>query len=148
MLIDWRSFWNKPKANPLFHIKYKLVGSDEFLTVATTRPETLLGDTAICLNPNDERYTHLKGAKALVPLINREIPVIFDEYVDLEFGTGALKVTPAHDINDYNLGAKHGLESIEILNDDGTLNEAAELYVGVDRFEARKKVAKDLEEKG
>ena len=132
----------------LFHIKYQIAGSDEFLTIATTRPETLLGDTAICLNPNDERYTHLKGAKAIVPLVNREIPVIFDEYVDMEFGTGALKVTPAHDINDYNLGAKHGLESIEILNDNGTLNENAELYVGVDRFEARKKIVKDLEAKG
>ena len=132
----------------LFHIKYQIAGSKEFLTIATTRPETLLGDTAICLNPNDERYTHLKGAKAIVPLVNREIPVIFDEYVDMEFGTGALKVTPAHDINDYNLGAKHSLESIEILNDDGTLNENAQLYVGVDRFEARKKIAKELEEKG
>ena len=132
----------------LFHIKYQIAESDEFLTIATTRPETLLGDTAICLNPNDERYTNLKGAKAIVPLVNREIPVIFDEYVDMEFGTGALKVTPAHDINDYNLGAKHGLESIEILNDDGTLNENAELYVGVDRFEARKKITKDLEAKG
>lgn len=132
----------------LFHIKYQIAGSDEFLTIATTRPETLLGDTAICVNPNDERYTHLKGSKAIVPLVNREIPVIFDEYVDMEFGTGALKVTPAHDINDYNLGAKHDLESIEILNDDGTLNESAQLYVGVDRFEARKKIAKELEEKG
>lgn len=132
----------------LFHIKYQIAGSDEFLTIATTRPETLLGDTAICVHPNDERYTHLKGAKAIVPLVNREIPVIFDEYVDMEFGTGALKVTPAHDINDYNLGAKHDLESIEILNDDGTLSENATLYVGVDRFEARKKIAKDLEEKG
>ena len=132
----------------LFHIKYQILGSDEFLTIATTRPETLLGDTAICLNPNDERYTHLKESKAIVPLVNREIPIIFDEYVDMDFGTGALKVTPAHDINDYNLGAKHGLESIEILNDDGTLNENAELYVGEDRFEARKKIAKDLEAKG
>ncbi|MDA9328556.1 valine--tRNA ligase [Flavobacteriales bacterium] len=132
----------------LFHIKYQIAGSDEFLTIATTRPETLLGDTAICLNPNDERYTHLKGTKAIVPLVNREIPVIFDEYVDMEFGTGALKVTPAHDINDYNLGAKHGLESIEVLNDNGTLNDNAELYVGLDRFEARKKIVKDLEAKG
>ncbi len=132
----------------LFHIKYQIAGSDEFLTIATTRPETLLGDTAICVNPNDERYTHLKGAKAIVPLVNREIPVIFDEYVDMEFGTGALKVTPAHDINDYNLGAKHGLESIEILNDDGTLNEAAQLYVGQDRFEVRKQISKDLEAAG
>lgn len=132
----------------LFHIKYRIVGSDEFLTIATTRPETLLGDTAICVHPDDERYTHLKGTKAIVPLVNREIPVIFDDYVDMEFGTGALKVTPAHDLNDYNLGAKHGLESIEILNDDGTLSSNAELYVGVDRFEARKKISKDLEAAG
>ena len=132
----------------LFHIKYQIAGSDECLTIATTRPETLLGDTAICVHPEDERYAHLKGAKAIVPLVNREVPVIFDEYVDMEFGTGALKVTPAHDINDYNLGAKHDLESIEILNDDGTLSEAAQVYVGVDRFEARKKIAKELEENG
>lgn len=132
----------------LFHIKYKIAGEDGFLTVATTRPETLLGDAAICVNPNDERFAHLKGKKALVPLINREIPIIFDEYVDMEFGTGCLKVTPAHDINDYNLGVKHGLESIDILNDDGTLNENAQLFVGVDRFEARKKISKELEEKG
>ena len=132
----------------LFHIRYQIAGSDEFLTIATTRPETLLGDTAICVHPEDERYAHLKGAKAIVPLVNREVPVIFDTYVDMDFGTGALKVTPAHDINDYNLGAKHDLESIEILNDDGTLSKAAQIYVGVDRFEARKKIAKDLEEKG
>ena len=132
----------------LFHIKYQIAGSNECLTIATTRPETLLGDTAICVHPEDERYAHLKGAKAIVPLVNREVPIIFDEYVDMEFGTGALKVTPAHDINDYNLGAKHGLESIEILNDDGTLSEAAQVYVGVDRFEARKKIAKELEENG
>ena len=132
----------------LFHIKYQIAGSDECLTIATTRPETLLGDTAICVHPEDERYAHLKGAKAIVPLVNREVPIIFDEYVDMEFGTGALKVTPAHDINDYNLGAKHDLESIEILNDDGTLSEAAQVYVGVDRFEARKKIAKELEENG
>ncbi|MAS52422.1 MAG: valine--tRNA ligase [Flavobacteriales bacterium] len=132
----------------LFHIKYQIAGSNECLTIATTRPETLLGDTAICVHPEDERYAHLKGAKAIVPLVNREVPIIFDEYVDMEFGTGALKVTPAHDINDYNLGAKHDLESIEILNDDGTLSEAAQVYVGVDRFEARKKIAKELEENG
>ena len=132
----------------LFHIKYQIAGTNECLTIATTRPETLLGDTAICVHPKDKRYGHLKGAKAIVPLVNREVPIIFDDYVDMEFGTGALKVTPAHDINDYNLGAKHDLESIEILNDDGTLSEAAQIYVGVDRFEARKKIAKELEENG
>lgn len=132
----------------LFHIKYLITGSTEYLTIATTRPETLLGDTAICVHPEDERYAHLKGAKAIVPLVNREVPIIYDEYVDMEFGTGALKVTPAHDINDYNLGAKHDLESIEILNDDGTLSEAAQVFVGVDRFEARKKIAKELKENG
>jgi len=132
----------------LFYIKYKIQGEDGFLTVATTRPETLLGDAAICVNPNDARFAYLKGKKALVPLINRAIPIVFDEYVDMEFGTGCLKVTPAHDINDYNLGVKHSLESIDILNDDGTLNENAKLYVGVDRFEARKQITKALEEKG
>jgi len=132
----------------LFYIKYKIEGEDGFLTVATTRPETLLGDTAICVNPNDERFANLKGKKALVPLVDRAIPIVFDDYVDMEFGTGCLKVTPAHDINDYNLGVKHSLESIDILNDDGTLNENAKLFVGVDRFEARKQITKALEEKG
>ena len=119
-----------------------------FVTIATTRPETILGDTAICVNPNDERYQHLKGKFAFVPLINRKIPIIFDEYVDMEFGTGALKVTPAHDINDYNLGIKHHLETIDILNDNGTLNEKAQIYVGEDRFAVRKKIVAELEEKG
>ncbi len=131
----------------LYHIAYDIEGSDEKLTIATTRPETILGDSAICVNPNDERYKHLKGAKAIVPLIGRNIPVIFDEYVDMEFGTGALKITPAHDINDYQLGDKHSLETIDILNDDGTLSEAAQLYVGLDRFEVRKQIAKDLDAK-
>lgn len=132
----------------LFHVSYELQGSDEKITIATTRPETILGDTAICVNPNDERYAHLKGAKAIVPLIGRVIPIIFDEYVDAEFGTGALKVTPAHDINDYNLGQKHGLEVIDILNDDGTLNDHAQLFVGEDRFKARKLIIKAIEENG
>uniref|UniRef100_UPI00374D0060 valine--tRNA ligase n=1 Tax=Niabella ginsengisoli TaxID=522298 RepID=UPI00374D0060 len=122
--------------------------SGEYITIATTRPETILGDTAICVNPNDERYQHLKGAYAFVPLINRRIPIIFDEYVDMEFGTGALKITPAHDINDYNLGLKHNLEVIDTLNDDGTLSKAAQLYVGEDRFDVRKKIAADLEASG
>ncbi len=132
----------------LYFVKYKLVGSGDFITIATTRPETILADTAICINPKDERYLHLHGKKALVPLINREIPVILDEYVSIEFGTGCLKVTPAHDANDYALGEKHGLEVIDILNEDGTLNLKAQLYIGQDRFEVRKQIAKDLEAAG
>ncbi|WP_026135674.1 valine--tRNA ligase [Nafulsella turpanensis] len=132
----------------LYHIRYKIEDSDEYVTIATTRPETILGDTAICVNPNDSRYEHLKGKKAIVPLINRAIPIIEDEYVDMEFGTGALKVTPAHDVNDYELGQKHRLESIDILNDDGTLSKAAQLFVGEDRFVVRKKIAKQLDEQG
>ena len=139
---------HKEVNSKLYHIAYDIEGSDEKLTIATTRPETILGDSAICVNPNDERYKHLKGAKAIVPLIGRNIPVIFDEYVDMEFGTGALKITPAHDINDYQLGDKHSLEIIDILNDDGTLSVAAQLYVGQDRFEVRKQIAKDLDLKG
>jgi len=132
----------------LYYLKYQIEGEDGFLTIATTRPETILGDTAICVNPKDERYLHLKGKRAIVPLIGRSIPIIQDEYVDLEFGTGCLKVTPAHDINDYELGLKHNLPSIDILNDDGTLSEKAELYVGLDRFEVRKQISKELEAKG
>ncbi|MFT6715960.1 MAG: valyl-tRNA synthetase [Saprospiraceae bacterium] len=132
----------------LFHMSYDIEGSDEKITIATTRPETILGDTAICVNPNDSRYTYLKGKKAIVPLIYRSIPIIFDEYVDMEFGTGALKVTPAHDINDYELGQKHNLEIIDILNDDGSLSEQAQLFVGEDRFKARKLVLKAVEESG
>ena len=137
---------HKEVQSNLYHIRYKIEGTEEYLTVATTRPETILGDSAICVNPNDDRYTHLKGKKAIVPLINRSVPIIFDEYVDMEFGTGALKVTPAHDINDYQLGDKHGLEVIDILNDDGTLNDAAQLYIGKDRFVVRKEIAKELKE--
>ncbi|SMG07584.1 valine--tRNA ligase [Sphingobacterium psychroaquaticum] len=132
----------------LYYVRYKIKDSDEHIVIATTRPETIMADTAICINPNDERYTHLKGKKVLVPLINREIPVIEDEYVEMEFGTGCLKVTPAHDLNDYELGQKHNLEVIDLLNDDGTLNENAQILVGEDRFIARKKVAKMLEEVG
>lgn len=120
----------------------------QYLIIATTRPETIMADAAICINPNDERYSHLKGKKAFIPLINKEITVIADEYVDMEFGTGCLKVTPAHDLNDYELGIKHHLEVIDILNDDGTLNEKAQILVGEDRFIARKKIAKLLEEAG
>ncbi len=134
--------------NQLYHVRYRLEQSEEYITIATTRPETILGDTAICVNPNDERYQHLKGAYAFVPLINRRIPIIFDEYVDIEFGTGALKITPAHDINDYNIGLKHHLEVIDTLNDDGTLSQAAQLYVGEDRFAVRKKISADLQAAG
>jgi len=139
---------HKDVNSKLYHITYNIEGSNEKITIATTRPETILGDSAICVNPNDERYTHLKGKKAILPLVNRVIPIIFDEYVDMEFGTGALKITPAHDINDYKLGDKHGLEAIDILNDDGTLSEAAGLYIGKDRFEVREEIAVDLKAKG
>lgn len=132
----------------LYYIRYTIAGSEEYLVIATTRPETIMADSAICINPNDTRYAHLKGKKVLVPLIGREIPVIEDEYVDMEFGTGCLKVTPAHDLNDYELGLKHKLPVIDILNDDGTLNEKAEVLIGEDRFIARKKIAKLLEESG
>ncbi|MEB2779746.1 valine--tRNA ligase [Algoriphagus sp. C2-6-M1] len=137
----------KEIASKLYYINYKIEGSEtEFLTIATTRPETIMADVAICVNPNDPRFTHLKGKKAIIPLINRAIPIIEDEYVDMEFGTGCLKVTPAHDINDYELGLKHKLEVIDILNDDGTLNEKAQILVGEDRFVARKKIGKRLME--
>ena len=139
---------HKEVNSKLYHISYNIEGSDEKLTIATTRPETILGDSAICVNPNDKRYIHLKGKKAIVPLVNREIPIIFDKYVNMEFGTGALKITPAHDINDYQIGDKHGLEIIDILNDDGTLNESAQLYIGKDRFDVRNEIAADLEKKG
>lgn len=134
----------------LYYLKYTIAGSEtnEALTIATTRPETILGDTAVCVNPNDPRYQHIKGKRVIVPLINREVPVIFDEYVDMEFGTGCLKVTPAHDINDYELGKKHQLETIDIMNDDGTFSEAATLYVGKDRFKVRKEIVKELEDQG
>lgn len=133
----------------LVYIKYKIEGSEnEFITIATTRPETILGDTAVCVHPNDERYKHLKGKNAIVPIANRSVPIIFDEYIDMEFGTGALKVTPAHDINDYNLGVKHKLAIIDTLNADGTISEVAGHYIGQDRFAVRKQIVKDLEELG
>ena len=121
----------------LYYVKYKIVGEDNFITIATTRPETIFGDTAVCVNPNDERYKHLAGKKVIVPMVNREVPIIMDEYVDMEFGTGCLKITPAHDENDYVIGINHNLDSIDIFNDDGTLSEAAGMFVGVDRFKAR-----------
>ena len=140
---------HKEVNSKLFYVRYIIEGTDdEWVTVATTRPETILGDTAICVHPEDERYTHLKGKQALVPLVNRSIPVIFDEYVDIELGTGALKVTPAHDENDYKLGIKHNLKTIDIFNDNGTINENAGFFIGQDRFEVRKEIEKELDEQG
>ncbi len=139
----------KDLTGKLYHLRYKLdTDNEEYISIATQRPETIMGDTAICVNPNDERYKHLQSAFAFVPLINRRIPIIFDDYVDLEFGTGALKVTPAHDINDYNLGLKHNLEVVDTINEDGTMSEAAQIFIGEDRFVARKKIIKELAEKG
>lgn len=132
----------------LYYIRYQIKDSDDYIIIATTRPETIMADAAVCINPNDERYQHLKGKTLLIPILNREIPIIQDEYVEMDFGTGCLKVTPAHDLNDYELGQKHNLEVIDILNDDGTLNEKAQILVGEDRFIARKKIAKQLEEIG
>jgi len=133
----------------LYYVKYKIEGSvDEWITIATTRPETILGDTAVCVNPTDERYAHLKGKRCIIPMVNRSVPIIFDEYVDAAFGTGALKVTPAHDINDYNLGVKHKLEVIDTIAADGKMSPAAQFYIGEDRFIVRKKITKDLEEMG
>jgi valyl-tRNA synthetase len=132
----------------LYYLEYKIEGSEDTLTIATTRPETIFGDTAICINPNDERFSHLKGKKAIVPLCNRVIPIIEDEYVDIEFGTGCLKVTPAHDENDKNLGDKHQLEVIDIFNDDASLNSFGLHYQGKDRFVVRTEISKELEEKG
>ncbi len=131
----------------LYFLKYKVEGEDGFLTVATTRPETIFGDTAVCINPNDERYAHLKGKKAIVPICNRVVPIIEDEYVDVEFGTGCLKVTPAHDVNDQVLGQKHGLDVIDIFNEDASLNSFGLHYKGKDRFVVREEIAKELEEK-
>ena len=132
----------------LYYLRYKIEGSDEYVTIATTRPETILGDTAVCIHPDDERFAHLKGKKVIVPLVNRLIPIIEDEYVDMEFGTGCLKITPAHDVNDYEIGMKHNLQVIDIFNDNGTLSEAAELFVGEDRFDVRKSIIPVLEEAG
>jgi valyl-tRNA synthetase len=132
----------------LYYIDYKVKGSDETITIATTRPETILGDTALCINPADERYRHLHGKQAVVPICNRVIPIIEDDYVDMEFGTGCLKVTPAHDTNDWALGEKHNLETVDIFNADATLNAFGMHYQGQDRFEARKGIAHELEEKG
>ena len=138
----------KEEHSKLYYLRYKIVGEEGFAIVATTRPETIMGDTAMCINPNDPKNQHLRGKRVIVPLVGREIPVIEDEYVDTEFGTGCLKVTPAHDVNDYMLGEKYNLPSIDIFNDNGTLSEAAGLYIGMDRFEVRKQIEKDLEKAG
>lgn len=132
----------------LYYLRYAVEGSDQYVTIATVRPETIMADTAVCINPKDKRYRHLKGKRAIIPLIDRAVPIIEDEYVTMDFGTGCLKVTPAHDMNDYELGLKHNLDVIDILNDDGTLNEKAILFVGEDRFVARKKIVKQLAENG
>ena len=139
---------HKEVDSKLYYINYNIVDSEEKITIATTRPETILGDTAICINPNDDRFKHFAGKKAYIPLINRVIPIIMDNYVDMEFGTGALKITPAHDINDYEIGIKHNLESIDILNDDGTLNENAQILIGKDRAEARDLIYEELKKDG
>ncbi len=157
---------HKEVQSKLYYTRYVLVGKDEsfnnddaaardakfakgeFITIATVRPETILGDTAVCVHPDDERYKHLKGMYAVIPMVNRRVPIIFDDYITMEFGTGCLKVTPAHDTNDYNLGLKHGLEVIDTLNANGTMSEAAGFYIGEDRFVVRKKIAKDLEAMG
>jgi len=146
----------KEVQSKLYYLRYKvedsedtvLAGRQEWVTIATTRPETILGDTAVCVNPKDNRFEHLLGKRVLVPLINRSIPIIEDDYVDMEFGTGCLKITPAHDINDYEIGIRHKLDTIDIFNDDGTLNEKAELYIGEDRFVARDLILLDLEKAG
>lgn len=138
----------KEQQGKLYYLRYKIVGEDKYAIVATTRPETIMGDTAMCINPKDPKNQHLHGKKVIVPLVNREIPVIEDEYVDIEFGTGCLKVTPAHDINDYMLGEKYHLPSIDIFNDNGTISEAGGMYVGMDRFEVRKQIVEDLQKAG
>ena len=138
----------KDEHSKLYYLRYFIEGEDKYIIVATTRPETILGDTAVCVNPNDPRYSFLKGKKVIIPLVNRVVPIIMDDYVDIEFGTGCLKVTQAHDVNDYMLGEKYNLPSIDIFNDNGTISEAGGLYVGMDRFDVRKQIAKDLQEAG
>jgi len=139
----------KEEQSKLYYLRYQIEGTeDEYVTIATTRPETILGDTAVCVNPHDDRFKHLAGKRVLVPLVNRSVPVIQDDYVDMEFGTGCLKITPAHDINDYEIGLRHNLEVIDIFNDNGTLNEKAELFVGEDRFTVREKIVPGLKKAG
>lgn len=147
----------KDVTGKLYYVKYKIANDEgrrktgdeeDFIVIATQRPETIMGDVAVCANPNDERYKNLQGKKVLVPLINKEVPVIFDDYVDKDFGTGILKITPAHDINDFNIGLKFNLAVVDTLNEDGTLSEAAQIFIGEDRFVARKKIVEELREKG
>ncbi|MEO6134027.1 MAG: valine--tRNA ligase, partial [Ginsengibacter sp.] len=138
----------KDVTGKLYYIKYKIAGEEDYIVIATQRPETIMGDVAVCANPNDERYTKYKGRKVIVPLIDKEVPVIFDNYVDKDFGTGILKITPAHDINDFNIGLKYNLPVIDTLNDDGTLSEAAQIFIGEERFAARKKIVEELAAKG
>ena len=132
----------------LYYVRYRIAGENDFIVVATTRPETILGDTAVCANPADERYRHLKGKKVIVPMVNREVPFIFDDYVDMEFGTGCLKITPAHDINDYEIGLRHKLPSIDVFNQNGTISSEAGLFIGADRFAARDLAEADLKRTG
>lgn len=140
---------HKDENSKLYHVRYQIEGTtDEWVTIATVRPETILGDSAIAVNPKDERFQHLKGKRAIVPIVGRSIPIIFDRYVEMEFGTGCLKVTPAHDMNDYEIGQRHDLEVIDVLNADGTMSETAQHYIGEDRFKARKLIVKDLEAAG
>jgi valyl-tRNA synthetase len=139
---------HKEVPGKLYYLRYQVEGENDYIIIATTRPETILGDTAVCVHPDDERFKKFHGKKVIVPLVNRPVPVITDEYVDREFGTGALKITPAHDINDYEIGLKHKLETIDIFNDDGTLNEAARLFTGKDRFTVQKEIVPELEKAG
>ncbi|MFM8950347.1 MAG: class I tRNA ligase family protein, partial [Bacteroidota bacterium] len=139
---------HKEVDSSLFHVRYSIEGTDEWITIATTRPETILGDTAICVNPTDPRYLSMHGKHAIVPIANRRVPIITDEYVAMDFGTGALKVTPAHDVNDYQLGIKHKLDTIDVLTPNGKMSQAARHYIGEDRFDVRKKIVKDLDAAG
>jgi len=136
------------KAGHFWHIKYPIVGTDDYLTIATTRPETLLGDSAVAVHPDDERYQHLIGKTVLLPLMNREIPIIADEYVEMDFGTGCVKITPSHDPNDFEVGKRHNLEEILVMDDNAKINENGGKYQGLDRYEARKQIVADLEAEG
>ena len=138
----------KDEHSKLYHLRYFVEGEDKYIVVATTRPETILGDTAVCVNPNDERYSWLKGKNVIVPMVGRSVPIIMDDYVEMEFGTGCLKVTPAHDVNDYMLGEKYNLPAIDIFNDNGTISEAGGMYIGMDRFDVRAQIVKDLDAAG
>ena len=139
---------HEEETTQLYHVKYQVEGSDDYITIATTRPETIMGDSAIAVHPDDPRYAKMKGKNAIVPMVNRVVPIIFDTYVDMEFGTGALKITPAHDVNDYEIGKRHNLEVIDVINDNGTISEAGIVFIGEDRFIARKMVKKKLDELG